>query len=211
MQHQFARKDEPMLVARHHHVEIDLREAHLAQARGVELVGQRGEACKERAFVCTRQHLRLRLEMVKGAPGLALDHREPIQNETVPLTRRQLTDHAEVEQGEGAIRVKKDVPRMKIGVEQPIGNEHLQHDVDQARDNPLLLFRVERLDGLVQAQPLHPTHRQHTLARMAPVNGGTLDDVAASKVGAKPLDGPAFLREVQFLERVAPELGEKRA
>ena len=149
--------------------------------------------------------------MVKGAPGLALDHREPVEDESIPLPRRQLTDHAEVEQGEGTVMVKENVSRMKIGVEQPIGNEHLQHDVDQTRDKPLLLLRVERFDGLVKAQPLYPTHRQHTLARMAPVNGWKLDVIAALKIGAKTVDNAPFLQEVQLLERVAPELREKRA
>jgi hypothetical protein len=59
--------------------------------------------------------------MVKGAAGLALNHSEPVEYGSIPLLARQLTIHAEVEQGEGPIAVKDCVPRMKIGMKEPIG------------------------------------------------------------------------------------------
>jgi hypothetical protein len=54
MQHQLARKDEAMFVARLDHVEVDRREAHLAQGGRVKLLGERREAGEERFFVWAR-------------------------------------------------------------------------------------------------------------------------------------------------------------
>jgi hypothetical protein len=113
--------------------------------------------------------------VVEGAPGLSLNDCEPVKDEPVALRRAELPIHPEVEQGESAVLMKDDVPRVKIGMEEPVGNEHLEHDVDYQPHQALFGRCVERVLRLMQAHAFDPVHGQDTMGGMTPVYSRKLD------------------------------------
>jgi hypothetical protein len=78
------------------------------------------DALKERIFVSPRQASSQRLEMMECPSRLALDDRQPVQDESVAVGRRQLAVHAEVKQAKGSICVKEDVSRVSVSMKETV-------------------------------------------------------------------------------------------
>ena len=94
-------------------------------------------------------------------------------------------------------------------MEEAVGDEHLHLHGDEPLDEPLAYRRGEALGGVLQPEPLGSLHRQDAGGGVVPEHLRDHEPLPPGEVAPEAVHRAALLGEVEFAERVAPELGKE--
>jgi hypothetical protein len=94
-------------------------------------------------------------------------------DELLAAAGRDMADHPEIEQCHAVARQAQQIARMRIAMEPPVDQHHVQHNVrPQRRDGHRVQPRAAQRLAIARAGALHIVHDQQRLAAPRPVDPG---------------------------------------
>ena len=121
-----------------------------------------------------------------------------------PSERRPV--HAEVEQADAAVLEHEDVGRVRVAVEVPVLEDHLQPDRHDALGRDAALRERHASPHVAQLRPLDQVEREHAAGRVRPVHAGDHDVLVLAKAPREDGGAARLAAVVELGAQAAPEL-----
>ena len=209
-QRQIGRQRQPVLAQDGGDIVHHPAQAELGQRGAAVLVDEGDHILLQRLHVGVagilgplHQHLDHRL-------GIALHQAEHQRQQLVAARIAEPAHHAEIDEGQPVARQVEDIARMRIGVEEAVLDDHLQHRlraalrqqhaVEPGGVHPRQLMAGNAVDALLHIDPL---------AGPVPVDGRDDDVLAPGEMGGDTLGVVALALQVQLAAQRAPELAHQ--
>ena len=117
----------------------------------------------------------------------------------MPSDLGDASDHAKVDEGDALARQDEKVPGVRIGVEQPIHDDHFEHRARPCLGNALAIHSG-CIDGskVQSGDPIHKFLNVDAFPCPFPIDSGNQDLIIALKIGRNLLGIMSLGREVEF-------------
>ncbi len=144
---------------------------------------------------------------------LALDEAEQQLQQLVAAPCREPPHHAEVDEGEAVARQVEHVARVRVGVEEAVLDDHLEHRLRAAlrEQRPVVAGLGRQPIQLVTRNAVDPVLHVDALAGVLPVHARDHDMRQRREVGRDALGAAAFGSEVELAAQRARELAHELA
>src|SRR5690554_3355111 len=187
-----------------HNLLDELANLDIAQVHRQVFVANRANIGLEFAQIHPPHRLSHRQKGARNPVDIAGENREHQVDDAVLLALTEPADQAKVDKNDGIIRAHQNISRVRIAVEKPVVEHHLDQGTQQSiehRDRPLgAALQVGELLGVDKL------HGQNFGAGEVVKDLGNLDFVDLGEVAPELLDILRFLQKIELIENGALKL-----
>ncbi len=144
--------------------------------------------------------------------GLALHQSQQQLEQLLTPAHREMPDHAEVDEGQRIARQVEHIARVRVGVEEAVFHDHLEHGLRAALGQQLAIqARSGELGQFMAGDALHKVLHIDAFARVSPVRARDTDPGQRGHVARQPFGVAAFGGQVQLALQRTAELAQQLA